>query len=667
MERIPFPAQAHAIQGLVAALKRENLAICAADMGTGKSLVSIGVSNVMYHERNKMPTRVLLSAPGITIPKWEGVELKDTVPDANVTVIRSTDDAARYLRQARDRTLPGGLNFILVGIDRAKLGPDPWCIAEWRRIIEIDGAEYGPGKASLKEHAWHCPSCGKWLPDPRSAKDGEEIPAGWTLFVEKPLEKGMFNASGIAQRQIPWIMPPRLRKCPRCNEPLWRPALKSRGETRNAPRWYVADIFKRLGKHFHLYIADEVHQTKAEDSGRGFAFSQMVKASKKTLALTGTLLNGMSTSLKNILWRTDPASLLKLGFNHKTGVVAWASRYGVLERVIRTSDEDEGVVTVRKKVQRQPQEKPGIAPELVATHLLHRSVFMELQDLDLPLVEMKEVPEFVDLDPLHLASYKDFHSRLYDSCKAAYVRGNRGAFSRFIPATINSVDRSDLDHIVEVSKETTKFSGFGGDYYNSKELRLVDIVKENLAENRGCVIYAYYTGSYNVHARLKKVLRAHGIESEILEASTSAEERFEWLQNAADRGTRVLIANLRLLDVGLDLLAWPTLLFYQMSYDINSVRQAARRAWRIGQMRESRIHYFVASATQQIAQFESCMTKRAHALLAEGKLDRSELAEYGRGHGQCPGRRPGQLHRQGGPRQKMDRPGGKGSGAFNRR
>jgi hypothetical protein len=631
MDRIPFPAQAHTIQGLVEALKLENLVVCAADMGTGKSLISIGVGNVMYHNRNKMPTRVLLSAPGVTIPKWENVEIKETLPDATVTIIRSTNDAAHYLRQVRDKTLPDGLNFVLVGIDRAKLGPDLWCIAQWKRIIEIEGAsDDSPGKAKAKEHAWHCPSCGKWLPDPRAEKDGEEIPAGWTLFVDEPLEKGMFNASGAPQQKIKWVMPPRLRKCPRCKEPLWRPALKSRGETRNAPRWYVSDIFKRLGKHFHLYIADEIHQSKAEDSGRGFAFAQMVKSARKTMAMTGTLLNGMSTSLKEILWRTDPASLLKLGFDHQTGMVTWASRYGVLERVTRTSEDDAGVVTKRKKVKRQPKEKPGIAPELIATHLLHRSVFMDLQDLELPLVEMKEIPEFVDLDVMHLDSYKSFHTTLHSMCKAAYARGNKGAFARFIPATINAVDRSDLDHIVHVGKESLKFSGFGEDYFNAKELKLVDIVRENLAENRGIVIYTFYTGIYSVHARLKKVLRAHGIDSEILESSTSTEERFEWLQNAADRGSKVLICNLRLVEVGLDLLAWPTLIFYEMSYDINSVRQASRRAWRIGQMRESRVYYLVANSTQQIAQFQSCMSKRAHAMLAEGKLDRSDLAKFGR-------------------------------------
>lgn len=36
----------------------------------------------------------------------------------------------------------------------------------------------------------------------------------------------------------------------------------------------------------------------------------------------------------------------------------------------------------------------------------------------------------------------------------------------------------------------------------------------------------------------------------------------------------------------------------------------------------------MADGTQQLAQFEVCMEKRANALLTEGRLDRSELSRY---------------------------------------
>lgn len=614
MERIPYPAQGRAAQAIVEILKNDRLALCGADMGTGKSIVSLAVANIM--SRKKKNLRVLLSAPGITIPKWAEKEIKETLPGASVRIVSSTDDAARYLRDVREGVLPEGLNFLLVGTDRAKLGPDPWCAALWKRI------------AGRKESAWHCPDCGKWIPGSQT-EEGEEIPAGWTLFAAEPLREGMFSLSGIAQRKIKWQLPPKLRKCPRCSASLWRPALKSRGETPNKPRWYACDILRRCKKHFDLYIADEVHEAKAQDSGRGWAFGQMVLASKKVLALTGTLVNGMSTSIKEILWRCDPGSLLAMGFNHKTGMVQWAGRYGTLERTVRVSENDSGIVTVQKKVQQQPKEKPGISPALVADHLLHRSVFMELADLDLPLVDTREAPVFVELDPEHADAYSAFHGTLHDVCSKAFAAGTEGAFARFIPATINAVDRPDLDSIVKVGEEIVVFRGFGSDYLSAKERELIRIVKENLSENRGCFIYAFYTDKYGVQQRLQNILRDAGIEAEIL-GDIPPEARFEWLHRAEKRGAKVIITNLRRVGVGLDLLPWPTLIFYQISYDINTVRQAAARAWRIGQNRECRIYYLIANGTQQMAQFEVCAVKRAHALLAEGKVDRSEIASYGK-------------------------------------
>ena len=131
-----------------------------------------------------------------------------------------------------------------------------------------------------------------------------------------------------------------------------------------------------------------------------------------------------------------------------------------------------------------------------------------------------------------------------------------------------------------------------------------------------------------INQRIKKVFKDHGIESEILGTRLLIKDLNG--SKTPKRGVKVIITNLRLVEVGLDLKTWPTLIFYQGSYDINSVRQASRRSWRIGQTRECRVYYMIADGTQQVSQFQSCMLKRAHAMIAEGRLDRSELASYGR-------------------------------------
>lgn len=626
MGMIPFPAQGHVIQGLYKALTKKDTihtADACGDMGSGKSIIALGVANCLYQGKKSMS--VLLSAPGITIPKWDKKEIAETLPDAKTRIIGSTDDAANYLRMVRQGYKPDGLEFVLVGIDRAKLGPDPWFAGIWKRV------------AGSKEYCWHCPDCGEPLLDlTGNYSEGEEPFLRWDDIAEgSPERSGNLRPNGISEGFMPkWKIPTKHKKC-RCGAHLWRPALKSRGETKNKPRWFVGFILRHLRKHFDLLIMDEVHQTRASDSGRGDAFVQMIKAGKNTLNLTGTLTNGSSTSCKELIWRTDPASMIREGFDHQTSSVSWAKKYGVLEKTTKHDEGDDGVVTRRKKNQAMIKEKPGIAPQLIANHLLHRAAFLELGDLGLPLVELKEIPVFIGMDDDHRDEYKQFHENLHATCMTAHASGIKGAFARFVPSTINYADRPDMGGYVDIGPKGkamyhTSAPSFPVDYYHAKERELVRLVRENLAQDRGCMIYCNYTDYYAAHHRVKDVLEAHGIEAHVLESHVSPEKRIEWLAQKEEQGAKVLICNMRLVQVGLDLISWPSIFFYQMDYNIDTVRQASRRAWRIGQTRECRVYYLVYESSQQAAQFETCMVKRAHAMLAEGRLDRSELAAFGR-------------------------------------
>jgi len=637
MKRIPFPAQAHAIQAAADYLKIKNTAILCGVMGIGKSIISTGIANVLYHRKGKKPMSVLLTAPGMVVPKWCEYEIGETLPDAKVIQISSESDveayrkkggawevitAAGYLKKVRAGYRPKGLEFVVLSIDRAKLGPACWHGAVlWKRV-----------KGEKEQKGWHCPDCNAYL---TKKIDNTEVPMAWSDFVESKYSPESFNLNGyqLPGTSIKWVQKASYKKCPHCGAALIRPALKSRGETNQSPRWYAALILKKLKKHFELYICDEVHQTRSENSGRGFAFATLISASQKNLCLTGTLVNGKSTSIKEILWRTNPRALIEDGFDAKTGAVTWAKRYGVLERTTYVSESDEGTFTRRKHRQNeQPVEKPGISPELVANHLLHQTIFLDLPDLGLPLVRLVEKPVIVELDDWHSELYREFHKSLYDACMDAYRAGNQGAFAKFIPSVINAVDRPDLAMEVQVGDKVIYFPGCGKDYISAKEEKLVEMVKENLADDRGCIIFAHYTEHYAVHHRIRDVLKRHGIESiAVLETSVSPNKRVAWLAEQARKKTKVLICNMSLVETGLDLIPWPTIIYDQLDYDINKVRQSSRRNWRIGQTRECRVYYLVAEGTQQVAQLQTCMEKRAHALMTEGRLDRSEMRGYMKG------------------------------------
>jgi hypothetical protein len=75
-----------------------------------------------------------------------------------------------------------------------------------------------------------------------------------------------------------------------------------------------------------------------------------------------------------------------------------------------------------------------------------------------------------------------------------------------------------------------------------------------------------------------------------------------------------------LVETGLDLLAFPTLYFYETGYSLHTLRQASRRSWRIGQRFPVRVKFVTYSGTMQ----ETCLRlmgkKMLVALMMEGKF-----------------------------------------------
>ncbi|MEF3309375.1 helicase-related protein [Paenibacillus sp. GYB004] len=646
MKRIPFPAQAHMIQALVNTLEHEDSEFCSGDMGTGKSIVACGVANVLHQMKKDRGiisgTAVLLSAPSITISKWKNKEILGTLRGVKVEIIENSQDALRLLRKVKQGYRPTGLEFTLVGIDRAKLGPEPYFGGVWRRL------------AGSTEYAWHCPDCGR--PLMVKDKDAEEgcVPARWSDFadssqpdmdeIHQAREKHRLLPNGLPHGlKVKWRRTGRIQTCTyheegilkdgqaTCRSKLWRPASWRRGETRNRPRENISRIFKRMNKYFDLYICDEAHQCKGESSGRGDAFAQMVKAAKQNLLLTGTLTNGKSSSIKEILWRTDPKALLDDGFDYNSGTIQWASRYGKLKQIVDVESDDTGWVTKQKQKPRQPTEEPGIAPQLTAQYLLHKAGFLELSDMGLPLVELKEIPIFLDMDPEHASKYSFFHNTLRDECMRRSKSGSKGAWSKFIPATINYADRPDLGGAVVFGfgEKCISAPAFEPESCHAKERQLIELVQKELAEGRRCVIYNNYTGEYQLNERIYEILTRSGIRCHILD-EPDADNRAEVLAQLEEDEIPVIITNMKLVEVGLDLMYWPTIIYYQLNYEVSTVRQSSRRAWRLGQDRECRVYYLVYNRTQQMAQFMKIMAARGHALMVEGRLDRSELAKYSR-------------------------------------
>jgi hypothetical protein len=88
---------------------------------------------------------------------------------------------------------------------------------------------------------------------------------------------------------------------------------------------------------------------------------------------------------------------------------------------------------------------------------------------------------------------------------------------------------------------------------------------------------------------------------------------------------QAVICHPKLVQTGLDLIDFPTILFYETGYSIYVLRQASRRSWRIGQRLPVKVKYLHYAETMQ----EGCLRLMGKKLLVslamEGKFSSEGL------------------------------------------
>lgn len=151
------------------------------------------------------------------------------------------------------------------------------------------------------------------------------------------------------------------------------------------------------------------------------------------------------------------------------------------------------------------------------------------------------------------------------------------------------------------------------------------------AQGRRVFVYAVYAERHDVVGRLSALLRQTGVRAEALRATLPPEEREEWLERAVRRGVEVVVANPALVQTGLDLIEFPTLVFYETGYSIYLLRQASRRSWRIGQTKPVRVVYLCYRGSMQERALQLMARKLVSSLALEGKLSGDGLLALAEG------------------------------------
>lgn len=574
--------------GAARAIKKYGSAVIVAEMGFGKTAASLAVAKSL----NAFPAVVL--CPPHLVEKWKK-EVQDVLPDAKAVILESISDVENLTKTYR----PGEKVVAILGREKAKLYPG------WRHAVStrLYRTETGPVRVLA------CPHCGETIVD----RDGIPIPAEPFLNGEADLGR-------------------RVLKCSACGEPL----MQYEGK-----RWPLARYIRDRHKgFFKVVIADEIHQYKGKSTDQGNALQLLIEATKYALGLTGTFFGGKSTSIFWLLYRMNKTVRDEFGFSDEK---RWAELYGRLETTVKESQES-GTLSGRTRRSVRVREVPGISPQIVRL-ILPNVIFARVADLGYDLPPYEEEIVRLRMTPEQQEDYDELDSILQNLVKDAIQTGDFGLTSVWLQTMLSRPNAAFREErvwrtvptpngrkrvrvpvsVIRQNPETGEWEPvqlaappvFSEGELSPKEEWLVSFVKAEKARGRKVLVYVRQTGTRDIQRHLAELLESAGVRTVVLPDSVTPRKRERWIEQHVPE-LDALITNPRKVETGLDLVMFPSAVFYELDYSLYTLWQAQRRVWRLGQTRPVKVVYTV---------YQDTLEEQALALMAQ-KL-RAAMRLYG--------------------------------------
>jgi len=155
---------------------------------------------------------------------------------------------------------------------------------------------------------------------------------------------------------------------------------------------------------------------------------------------------------------------------------------------------------------------------------------------------------------------------------------------------------------------------------------VLDVVKRKTAEGGRVLVYTSWT-RIDSQQKLSKLLMENGYRVAILTSAVPPNRREEWVEKQVTDGIQVLITNPSLVETGLDLNDFTTLYYYNIAYNLFTLRQSSRRSWRINQKAPKiEVYFSYYEGTMQHRAIRLMASKLAVAGIIEGNFTDEGLA-----------------------------------------
>jgi hypothetical protein len=631
-----FETQKHVAAATYAALHLNGRkgVIVVGEMGVGKSAIGAAVVGAMHKKGDLRPGEVaVVMCPPHLVKKWV-CEAKDAIPGCHAEIVSTVDDVTAFMDRAEQR--PEVLHVMVLSREKAKLG-EGWSPAIF--VKQQHFAQWPQGSPPLPRmngqprvvtRKWLCcPTCGEMV---TSNKEGKR-PASMAWLKAQP------------------------RKCNACGGALWQLTRRWSGPKdgekfpRRNPRYPLATFLRqRYRDRLGVVMIDELHEMKGGGTDQGRAIQELVLSARKAIGLTGTLFGGVASSVFWLEWAFNPRMVEHYPIHSGRGpaLARWTRTMGVLERVVEYKQDDgrSGAYTTTRRVEHRPREAPGISPRLVAEVLDH-CIWVGLKDLNFALPAYVEVPVEVGLPGDAQAVYDRARDEMIAYHMARLEEGDATFLSTYFQAVLRYPSscfrpkpvfhklKGETDEEGNpVRRLVTTMKGFGGGRLYPKEEALLELLRDELEQGRRCAVFVAQTGTLDIQGRLAELIEEHvpGARPVVLRQSTTATDRRDaYLEKQVKAGCNMLITNPRLVQTGLDLLDFASLIFYEVDNSLYVTSQASRRHWRIGQTAECRVYYLYYADTMEARAVSLISRKQAAAALLGGDADGGGLAQLSGG------------------------------------
>ncbi len=662
-----YTAQKHVVAALTKGFERRRGLLLCGMMGTGKTAMGGAAAVAMASgaavglvPAMRSDDVILVVCPPHLVEKWKR-ELLSIAPHSLVEQLDRHEDVKRFMAQAAQ--VGAGVPKIgLIKRDLTKLGCSREPAVIWRdeavalwRHDQPPPLGFRADQRLVRQRVPKCPTCGSTV---TQEKRGVCAPAS-----ESWLRSGQ-------------------RVCRVCHAPLWQEARDAGSRPKPGEKYPPKNPRCRLDEYIqraypdrvYLLIWDEIHEAAHGDTGNGEAFGRLAGVSKKVLAMTGTPFNGRASSLFNIEYHLNErvrqrypwGGAPRLSRRERGGRAfqtivedsrqqrgraesRWVSDMGVREQVIEerpTYDRVTGVYTGTSKYERPYEEAPGISPLLVAETLDH-AVFFSLGDLGKALPQYEEIALPVALDSDVFDQYERTRALLKDYLIQRRWEGDttfRGAYLQWAMGWVNTPFRPmEVVHHIKhpITGETrphvvTQLPSYGEARVYAKEQALLDLLREELKVGRPCVVYLRQTATRDIQPRLESLIRQHvaGAVPYVLKNTVTAERRERVIEAQIAAGVNVVICNPELVKTGLDLIYFPTLIFYEITFNLGTMMQAAARSYRLNQTHtHCRTYYLFAEHTMEHTAVQLMSRKQRAAKLLTGDVGLTGLDALTEGEG----------------------------------